>query len=179
MSFSFYINICIVFLGILLPNRLSGQSGGEEARIEYISKFIEFTAFPPQAQMDNKQRPFVIAVFKDSALFMKVKKVYADKTINEKAIDIVYYQTLENYEYSHVFLFSKVEQEELQKILNKTRDKPVITIASNSGFAEKGILINFLNNTSSHTDFEINETVARKLSINFDFRLLYIAAKVY
>jgi hypothetical protein len=69
------------------------------------------------------------------------------------------------------------EQQNVRKILNKLKDRPVLTTADTMGFLEKGGMINLVK-SGKHIKWEINQKPAKGAGLRISSQLLRTAIRV-
>jgi hypothetical protein len=69
------------------------------------------------------------------------------------------------------------EQQNVRKILNKLKDRPVLTTADTMGFLEKGGMINLVK-SGKYVKWEINQKPAKDSGLRISSQLLRTAIRV-
>ena len=170
----------ILYLLILLMPQFSFAQKSDEYSIKaiYLEKIIELTDWPAALAMDDTLKAFVACVIGDSPINKKLDKVYSSAKILNKRVELRYVEQPEDIPDCHVLFIAGSEKEHLSKILNVTRNKPILTISDTAGFGTKGVLLNFyLDN--ENVRFEINEKAALESGLNFNYRLKKVARIIH
>lgn len=136
---------------------------------ERFSRFIDWPA--------NNSATFKIAVIgDDNNIKTELKRVYARQKIQDKPVEIVTINSVDEISTSkcHILFIAESEAKDIEAILEKTKNKPILTIGDTKGFEKKGIIINFyLRGESVH--FKINEQKAKNSGFYISYHLLQIA----
>lgn len=137
----------------------------------YLEKFSRFVTWPEESAMNNPDEPFVISVMGKTPLANNLEQIYSIQKINNKRVIIKRISNLYEIENSHILVIAESERKNLQNIITLTKNLPVLTIAETTGFAEKGVLINFYEENNK-LRFEINETAVLQSPLKMSFYLL-------
>lgn len=137
----------------------------------YLEKFSRFVTWPEESAMDNVNEPFIISVIGKTPLTGNLEQIYSIQKINNKQVIIKRISHLYEIENSHILFIAESERKNLQNIITLTKNLPVLTISETTGFAEKGVLINFYEENNK-LRFEINETAVLQSPLKMSFYLL-------
>ncbi|PLX12016.1 MAG: hypothetical protein C0597_14175 [Marinilabiliales bacterium] len=143
----------------------------------YLEKISRFVSWPQEAQMDNPDLPFVIAIIGKTPLADNLEQIYSTQKIYDKKVEIRRISNLYEIESVHILVIAESERKNLQNILTLTKKLPVLTVGETPGFAEKGVQINFYEDKNK-LRFEINETAVLQSSLQMSFYLLNTARVV-
>jgi hypothetical protein len=148
----------------------------EEYRLKaiFLQKFALFIEWPESSTMNDSTTPFILGVYGKNPFGNELKKLYHSQTIKNKSVEIRYIKNVAEVVACHLVFISPISQYELNRILDTTQGKPVLTMSDSEGFAKKGVMINFYINENK-LGFEINQAAARKAGLIFNFRLLRLA----
>lgn len=167
-----YLAIIILLLCLAVP----GPAVEDEAVVKslLIEKISLFVRWPEQSGINDKSQPFIIGVIGENPLTSVIGKVYAQKKIKNKNVEIRQISRLNQIAGCHVLYISASLEKILSQILNVTKDMPVLTVGDTLGFAEQGVLVNFYV-FQNRLHFEINEPAFRRTPLSVSTRLLEIA----
>lgn len=144
----------------------------------YLEKFSRFVTWPPESEMSNKNKPFVIGVVGKTPLYKNLKQIYSIKKINNKPVEIKKIATYDEIKQCHILVIAESERKNLQEIILITENFGILTIGDSPSFAENGVLINFFEENNK-LRFEINETAVIKSPIQMSFYLMNSAQIVH
>lgn len=137
---------------------------------EKLSLFIEW----PAHTFDKAKEEFIIGILGKNPFGNNLEEVYKVRKIKNKNVKIIYIKDIYQVADCHILFISKTEKNELKKILDFTKTKPILTIADSEGFAEAGCFINFYN-YENKLRFEINQKALESASFTVDYKLLHVS----
>jgi len=143
----------------------------------YLEKFSRFVTWPEESQMEDDTKPFIILVIGETPLSDNLEQIYSVQKINGKKVEIRKIKRAEDIQNGHILFISGSEKKNLSKILEITRQKPILTVSSSPEFGEKGVLINFFEENNK-LRFEINESEVILSQLKMSFYLLNSAVIV-
>ncbi|VAW58800.1 hypothetical protein MNBD_GAMMA11-2717 [hydrothermal vent metagenome] len=119
-------------------------ASGTEYKIKaaYLYQFTKFTQWPNDQFTDNSS-PIRICVLGRNP-FGKLLENFSGKTSQQRSLTIFYLSSLRNLSSCHVVFISKSEKRRLPKILQLTRNTPVLTVSDIENFAPQGGIIGFV-----------------------------------
>ncbi|MCP5047596.1 MAG: YfiR family protein [bacterium] len=119
--------------------------------------------------LNNSSPSFVLSVIGKNPFDKWLDTIYsARKKIKNKDVQLRYIKKVEEIGGSHILFIAEMSRKELTKILDYTKDKPILTIADTEGYSKRGVHINILETMRSSGKFfrlEINEADARRAGI--------------
>jgi len=138
----------------------------ETVIIGKVAKYVEFEDI-----RDNKY--FVITVIKpkNQKLF---KTIYKDKKIHHKPVKINFIDSIDELENTNVLYIVDVTSKELSEIIQKTKNKNILTISDTRGFVQKGGILQ-LYFASQKIKIKLNIHSAKKHNIKIKPMLLRIS----
>jgi len=143
----------------------------------YLEKFSRFVTWPEESEMEDINKPFIILVIGETPLSENLEQIYAVQKINGKKVEIKKIKGTEEIQNGHILFIAGTEKKNLSKILEVTRQKPILTVSSSPEFGEKGVLINFIEENNK-IRFEINESEVILSQLKMSFYLLNSAVIV-
>lgn len=162
----------MLLAGIVVP--LHSNSDEYKIKSAYIEKFIRFIEWPANSDVPNTSVPLVIGVIGKNNFGDNLKILSQKFRIKDKQIKILYLKQLKEIDEVHVLFISQSEKYRLGRILNVTRSKPILTIGDTSGFAQRGVLVNFFFQ-ESRIRFEINLSAVEASGLHFKTKILKYA----
>jgi hypothetical protein len=141
-----------------------------------IGKMIDFIEWP-----DHKNNNEInILVFNNRDMYEALTAISRERRFDNKALVVQYVNSLHQIEYSEIDLLfiGSIDENKFSQLFKTLNDKPIFTISNSEGYAQKGIMVNFLIDQQNIV-FNINETRARKAGFYINFKLLTIARKIY
>jgi hypothetical protein len=113
-------------------------------------------------------------------MYEALTAISRERRFDNKALVVQYVNSLHQIEYSEIDLLfiGSIDENKFSQLFKTLNDKPIFTISNSEGYAQKGIMVNFLIDQQNIV-FNINETRARKAGFYINFKLLTIARKIY
>lgn len=167
----------IILLSVLSIQGFS-QASIYVLKAVYLEKFSRFITWPEESLIDKPSEPFIISVIGETPLTKNLEQIYAIQEIKDKRVIIREIKHLNEIQGSHILFIAESEKKNIDKIIEITKQQPILTIGETEGFAEKGVLINFFE-TDNKLRFEINETAVLKSPLQMSFYLLNSARIVH
>lgn len=168
----------ILFLSIFssIPKSIFAQASDYEVKSFLLWKISDYIEWPRTANMDDKSKPFIIAVLGKNPFGNLLDDLYSTggQKIKNKNVVIRYYKNVEEIDRCHILFISESEKKRLKDILSYTKTKPILTIGDTEEFGEKGVHINFYI-AKNKTRFKLNELSVENDGFKVDFRLRNIA----
>jgi len=175
--YCFPVNRRWVIIGCLLfftLNNLIAQDIEYRIKAGFLGKFTQFVDWPSGPAHTDSSSPFIIAVIGDNPFGTLLEDLYQGRKIKDRSIEIRYLQKVRDISEVDLLFISRSEQSNLDKILARTGNRPILTVSDSKGFCERGVLINFYK-SEGYIRFEINYTAVLKSGLHFSSRLLKLA----
>ena len=166
----------IIYIIILTTPSLSlfAQESEYEVKAHFLGRFAFFVDWPQASSVKDSAKPFVIGVFGKEPFNGLLDEIYKNEKIKGKDVYIPHINHLKEIDKCDMLFISTIKDDELEKILEITADKPVLTLADTPGYAEAGVLIN-LYKEQNKIRFEINYNAVKKTGLTFNYKLLELA----
>ncbi len=149
---SYRVILLLFFLILLLPIRIHADP--EEARIKsfFLGMIAKQVEWPKSAEMDNPTKPFLVVIFGEDPFENALEETFRrdandlkSKTIKGKIVEIKYINHIEDIPpQCHMLYISPMQNRSLAKIIEFTRDKPILTLSDDENFAREGVLVQFI-----------------------------------
>ncbi len=166
-----------VFLTALLLLSASLFSADPSAeyklKAEMLERFTRFIDWPAGSSVSNPSVPFVIAVVGVNPFGSSLERLKEMK-IKDKRVDVVEIKDLSELKSCQMIFISSSQEKNLTEILFRIETKPVLTVGDTSGFAQKGVLINFYRE-GDFIRFEVNQSAIDVSGLKFSSRLMKLA----
>ena len=158
---------------ILLYGGLQAQS---ESDYNYKIKAIflyNFSKYIYWLDADTSKN-FKIGVFGDSKIIAPLREIAAKKTVYKRKIQIERYTSLEDSIDCHILFISASEKEQIKPLLQKIKNKPILTVSEVPGFTDVGGAVNFIMK-DGEVKLEINPRALRRAGLFASAQLLRLA----
>ncbi len=161
----------IVLILIISGKVALAQYSEYEIKAAYIFNFAKFVEWPPQNSFDT----ITLGIYHEDPFGIILEKTMVGRKANGKEWKIIRTNNPKVLEKCNIVFFSDIEKYELIKILDKLKDKPILTIGDEIiDFCELGGIIDFTPQYSEF-QFEINNDVAKAHRITISPKLLLLA----
>jgi len=170
--------ILLIIFGLLFePELVFSQADESVVKAAFLEKFTRFIEWPEETGVSDTTQNFVIGIYGDNEWQNKIEKIFKSQNvkIKNKSVIFKYFEDVNNIEKTNLLLISSTKNE-LEQIVEITRYKPILTVSNSEGYAEKGVLINFLIEEGK-VRFEINEKAVHESKLVMSYLLLR-AAKI-
>jgi len=161
--------IKFIFLFLFLTTSLFSYQSEKYLKAVVIGKVAKYVQW---SKTDSKE--FIITVLHNP--FGKIlDSVYKNRTIHGKKVIISYIDSMSQMpKDTYILYISKEDSAHLINIIEKVKNRPILTISSIQGFAQKeGVLqINFIDRKIK---FKINLDVAKRNNLYIKSTLLHIS----
>ena len=164
-------SILLIVLSLSAP--AAGQDREYRMKAVFLDKFTHFVQWPAKATADTSS-PFVIGVIGDSPFGTLLEQIYADRRVKDRPVDIRYLSALNEIADCHLLFIAQSAADQLPGIIERTHQRPVLTVSDTEGFAARNVLIN-LYRDGSKVKFEINESAVHASGLTFSYMLLNLA----
>lgn len=164
----------IISLYLLADENINNENNLED-RMKAVFIF-NFTKYINWTNSDTSGT-FEIAIIGNSNIINPLKKIAKNKLINKKQIKIISCKDIQDINTPHILFISTSEKKNLDKILQKVKNKNILTISDVKGFANKGVTINFVM-VKGKIKFEINTHAIESAGLQISSQLLKLAILV-
>ena len=172
----YYKALIVFLLALISGGALSNNLSVNDIKTAFILKMALFIEWPENSNVFEEGEAFTICVQHPDKRYASLEKWVTKGKIKDKQVDLLYIgNNLSRLDHCNVLYFS--DNQNLQAIVETASDYGVLTISDIPGNAQRGVLINFLNDEEK-IRFEINLDAAKKLGFNINPRLLKLATIV-
>lgn len=122
-----------------------------------LEKLTRFVTWPESAlNMEDTTQNFVLGVIGNNPFENLLEEIYRHQTIKDKPVEIRYLTALTQIDKCHLLFISNISTNNLKKVLNLVKDRPILSISDNETYSGKGVMIN-LKIEKSKVRIEIDE----------------------
>ncbi len=164
----------ILFLLLLaIGGKIHAQYSEYEVKAAYIFNFAKFIEWP--ADYLNNPDTIYLCIYKNDPFGIILEKTMIGRKANGKDWKIKRINNIDELGKCHILFFSEINKHEVMQIIDKLKDKPIVTIGDEElDFCEYGGVVNFTPQFSEY-QFEINKEVVNRLKIKISPKLLLLA----
>jgi hypothetical protein len=172
----FYSNFfsCLALLIPLWSSSAVSQTDEYTMKAAYIEHFTRFIEWPQSPDLEDLSKPFILGIIGNNRLGRTCEDYYSNNKIKGKKVEIRHVATPAEIAHCNLLYIGSLTASELDQVLSRTKNLPILTVGDSKGFCEKGVLINFY--LENHmVRFEINQKAAVTSGLSFSFHLLRLA----
>jgi hypothetical protein len=147
-----------------------------ELKAQYIERFAGFIEWPADSSVADVSTPFVIGVIGRTELRSTLEGVARRSMIKGKPVEIRQISSLGQINACQILFIARSERGQLGEIIEQVSRRPILTISDTDGFANRGVMINFLEGESLR--FQINSSAADTAGLKLSDKLLALGEAI-
>jgi hypothetical protein len=160
---------------LAVPGAAPAQTASEyDVKALFLYNFAKFVDWPPAAFPDPDN--LKICVLGDDPFGGSLQAVAGEQVGNHK-LRVVRTDSISKPAGCQILFISRSERDRIPQILAAVKDSPVLTVGDTKGFAEDGVIINFILE-GSKVRFEINTESADRAGLRISSKLLQLARRI-
>lgn len=160
--------MCFLVLSFWHPTKAQTQEYVLKA--VFIERFARFIEWPPNSNVNNADKPFVIGIVGENPFGTELEKLYKNQTIKQKPVIIVYISEYKQIERCDMIFISKSEQSRIPLILEFCKPKPIVVISDIEKLQSIGVHIT-MGMQQNKVVFAINDKAFENSQCKVDYRL--------
>lgn len=166
--------IRVFFISFLLSIFLLLEASNEERDLQavFLAKFANFIELP-----HSSKDKFIITIIDENPFEDILEKLYKDKKINNKSVEIRYATKVQEIQKTDILFITIKNPQIAQEAIEYAHSEGILTISEQRGFAQRGGIIQ-LNFVQRRAHLVINYEASLKSKIKIDSKLLAIAQEV-
>lgn len=142
----------------------------------FLLNFAQFTEWPTNT-FTNSQAPIIIGVIGTDPFGKILDDTVRNETVNGRPLEIQRYQRLEETTNCHVLFIPRSEYRQLDRIVTRTRGKPILTVSDIEGSAFRGVMIRLLTENNK-IRIRVNTDSVAEAHLTISSKLLRVAEVV-
>jgi len=177
--------LCLAALLPFSPATANPQPYAQEVELKaiFFYNFLHFVYWPNQKEEQNAASQLDILILGSSpalsaSLAALQKQLQETGKSGIKVTQVATYNSTIDLKSCDLLYISPAEMKNLQAILAKIGNSPVLTVGDTEGFLEAGGMINMLVSEGARVRWEINQTPLEQAGIKLSAKLLQIAVRV-
>jgi hypothetical protein len=172
----------LVWVGgmLALAAEAQAQEGREleyEVKAAFLLKFAMFVQWPTNALSSDVQAPLLIGILGDDPFGEKFDQSLKNEKVNGRAVQIRRANEVAGLVGCHVVFISASERARFSDLLAAFRDRQVLTVADEPGFASQGGMIG-LYKEAGKVRFEINPPAIERAGLKASSKLLQVGRRI-
>jgi len=156
--------------------RLGAQTGkASEAQVKavFLFNFAQFVDWPPAAFPDT-ETPLVIGILGADPFEGFLDQTVRGEQLRGRAFQVRRYRSVEEIKTCHILFISRPTGDRLDEITASLKNRPILTVGDDDGFAERGGMIRFVTDRS-RIRLQINPQAAEAAHLTISSKLLRVA----
>lgn len=138
----------------------------------------KYVAWPANFSVTEDSK-FVYAILGDNPFGATLEMILHGKgTVGGKKLELRHFPRLDALAPTHILFISASESEHLEEVLKRISSQPVLTIGDTPGYAERGVMINFVLTAENQVRFDVNERTLKQAHLEISNALTSLAAKI-
>ena len=170
-----FLAIACFLAAIPAPIRAGTETGlsgtPREIKAAFIYNFINFIHWPTRPIVEEKE--ILICVISKKTMIDSLS-ILNNKQIRDKAITVKPYSLTDTPDHCHLLYVPSTDPNLVEQVLQRVRNKPILTIGEAVTFPRSGGIIGFISSGRT-IRFAINLEAARKAGITISSKLLSLA----
>lgn len=139
----------------------------------YLFNFLQFTEWSDSA-FENSNSPIIIGVFGEDPFGAVLDEAIQSEKINGRSIVVRRFRWIDEIAHCHALFVSTSEKENVNSILRRIADLPILTVSDMNRFGDSGGAITFYVE-SNKIRFEVNMQALRRSGLKLSSKLLRLA----
>lgn len=170
------IHACIYVAATVFSTPAFSAQSDQEYTIKaaFIGKFTQFIDWPEKNLASDSTGSFNICVVGNNPFGNKLDRLAVATEIKGKNIRVFYLEPEQQISHCHVVFIPKLSTPQLNSLLSRVNQHPILTIADSPGYASRGVMINFYRK-NGFIGFEINKSASDRSHFEISSRLLKLA----
>lgn len=170
----------LISICVNIPSGARSQTTQKELldrKTTYIYHFTKYVQWPEP----DTSATFNIVILGDSDIHDSLQELSEISEVAEKKINLKRIQSIEEIEGCHILFISGSVDSLLSQVLEKAREKNILTIGDTEGYARRGIALNFVlveERTKVELRFEMNIKALDRAGLRVSSQLVGVAILV-
>lgn len=149
-----------------------------KAKAGIISSIVKHCEWPPGSPVSKKSGNFIVGAFEEDEVVSYLIERAKDTKMKGKQIKVVILKDKEAAKGCHMLYITRLSKKRLNSILEAVTDLPILTVADDKSYAEKGVIISIFL-TSKRAAFYLNHTALRKSGLSLPSAVVSLAEKLF
>ena len=151
----------------------SPRASEYQLKAVFLFNFVQFVEWPATPVQDAPA-PLVIGILGEDPLGAFLDQIVRGERVGARPIQVRRYRQVSNIEDCHVLFISRSEHERVPEMLAALKNRPILTVSDDDGFANRGGIIQFVMD-KNRIRLRINLEAARSADLVISSKLLRVA----
>ena len=143
----------------------------------FLEKLTHFVDWPAVSGVAAPSETFSLCVFGRDPFGATLDELAVTTTLKSKSIRVHRLGASEIFTDCDLLFISRVPREVLRRVLDRARDRPMLTVADEAGHVYDGAMISF-SVDGARVGFNVNLAEAHRAGFKFSSRLIKLAGSV-
>jgi hypothetical protein len=166
--------LILIIIGFMTEEQSFCQLRESLIKAGYIEKFTHFVQWPEKSDKSDSTDTFKIAVIGKNIFGKDLSEIFSKIKVKDNPVKITYISSIDEIDNCMILFISESEKDNLDKILNYTTGRPILTISNSKGFGLNGVIINMFTD-GNYIRYEINRNTLEKSGLIINSLLLNYA----
>lgn len=172
--------LALLGLSLAVSTRAQAQEGPSleyEVKAAFLVKFAMFVQWPTNALPLDVQVPLVVGILGEDPFGEKFDQWLRNERINGRPVQVRRAREAAGLVDCHIVFISASERTRLAELIAAFRERPILTVADEPGFASRGGMIGFFKE-SGKVRFEINAVAIESTGLKASSKLLQVGRRI-
>ena len=151
----------------------TGKASESHLKAVFLFNFAQFVDWPSAAFPDSAA-PLVIGVLGDDPFEGFLDQTIRGEHVRGRGFQLQRYRSVGEIKTCHILFISRATGARLDEVLANLRNRPILTVSDDAGFAERGGMIRFVID-QNRIRLQINLDAAQAASLTVSSKLLRVA----
>ncbi len=139
----------------------------------FLFNFAQFVDWPAAAFADS-ETPFVIGILGEDPFGDFLDQTVRGEQLRGRPFQVQRYRSVDEIKTCHILFINRPDGDRVEGILSRLRDRPILTVSDEDGFAERGGMVRFVNDRN-RIRLKINLAAAEAAKLTISSKLLRVA----
>lgn len=175
MKFRVSIFWLLLSLTLLSTREIPQSETPKEYQIKavFLFNFTQFVEWPVTA-FPEQNAPFVIGIVGPDPFGDYLDETVRGENLQGHPLVVKRFPSHDEVETCHILFIHESDKASIKRILEKVKDKPVLTVSDVTNFAKQGGMIRFVTENNK-TRIQINLEAAKRAEVTISSKLLKLA----
>jgi hypothetical protein len=143
-------------------------------KVAMIGKIAEFVRWPRSAGLEDPDRPFEFVILGATPMEPLLVSYYRQVRIAGHRVFVRRARDLSDVGQPHLLFVARSMEDEIERVVARLKEGPVLTVADTEGFAQRGLAVNLYVN-DDQLRFEISRRALQRHKLEASYHLLSLA----
>ncbi|WP_276501778.1 YfiR family protein [Terrimonas pollutisoli] len=165
-----------LLINLLIISASTQPSREYQLKAVFLFNFTQFVEWPANS-FSSDQAPMVIGIVGSNPFGSYLEETVHGEKINGRALLIRYYDTMEDIGACHVLFINVTETNKREQIIEKVKDRNILTVSDAPDFMQQGGMIRFFTKQDK-IKLQVNLEATKMASLVMSSKLLRLVEVV-